>query len=93
MSTFNLLDIMDNTAPKELNLNKHHDLRKAWLVGGGIKNVDKINNLPNVTDKLYHIILCQLHVAIDGSELTTLSVIATDSIGRYKKRLRIPKGY
>jgi len=46
--------------------------------------LDKTTDLPQVTDKLYYIILHQVHLASAGFDLTTWVVIDTDSIGSYK---------
>ena len=44
----------------------------------------KTNDLPQVSDKLYHIMLYQVHLTWVGFKLTTLVVIGTDCIGSYK---------
>ena len=44
----------------------------------------KTSNLPQVTDKIYHILLYQVHLAWVGFELTTLMVIGTDCIDSCK---------
>ena len=45
---------------------------------------EKTNDLSQVTDKLYHIILYWVHLTWAGFELATLVVIGTDCIDSYK---------
>ena len=54
------------------------------FIGGGNRSTQKTTDLSQVIDKLYHIMLYQVHLAWAGLELTTLVVIGTDSIGSCK---------
>jgi hypothetical protein len=45
---------------------------------------EKTINLPQYTDKLYHILLYRVHLTWPGFELTNLAVMGTECIGSYK---------
>ena len=54
------------------------------FINGGNSNLLKTTDLSQIIDKLYYIVLHQVHLAWTGFKLTTLMAIGNDVIGSYK---------
>ena len=55
-----------------------------WRPALLVEETEQTTDLPQVTDKSFHIMLYQVHLACVGLELTTLVMIGTECIGSCK---------
>ena len=79
----NMLDVFLNKGVRVMVFNATFN-NISFISWRSVLSMEETTYLPQVIDKLYHIILYRVHRAWLGFELTTLVVTCTDCIGSYK---------